>query len=60
VSFTNTTPAWSNEITDLVVDCEDLSTATGLQSATWDELTCDSRRSAGAGTVYVAGWIVYE
>ncbi|MCU0675635.1 MAG: hypothetical protein MUE69_22945 [Myxococcota bacterium] len=60
VSFTNTTPAWSSEITDLLVDCEDLSTATGLQSATWDELTVESRRSAGAGNVYVAGWIVYE
>jgi hypothetical protein len=60
VTFTNPTPAWSNEITDLVVDCEDLSTATGLQSATWDELTCESRRFAGVGTVYVAGWIVYE
>lgn len=60
VSFTNTTPAWSGEITDLVVDCEDLSTATGLQSATWDELTVESRRSAGAGTVYVSSWIIYE
>lgn len=60
VSFTNTTPAWSGEITDLVVDCEDLSTTTGLQSATWDELTVESRRSAGAGTVYVSSWIVYE
>lgn len=60
VSFTNTSPAWSSEITDLVVDCEDLSTATGLQSATWDELTTELRRSAGAGNVYVAGWVVYE
>jgi hypothetical protein len=60
VSFTNTSPAWSNEIANLVVDCEDLTTATGLQAATWDELTCEARRSAGAGTVYVAGWIVYE
>lgn len=53
-------PAWSNEITDLVVDCEDLSTATGLQGATWDELTCEVRRASGTGTVYVAGWIIYE
>lgn len=60
VSFTNTSPAWSSEITDLVVDCEDLTTVNGLQAATWDELTVESRRSAGAGTVYVAGWIVYE
>lgn len=60
VSFTNTTPAWSGEITDLVVDCEDLSTTTGLQSSTWDEQTCELRRSAGAGSVYVSSWIIYE
>lgn len=60
VSFTNTSPAWSSEITDLEVNCEDLSAADGRPGAAWDELTAESRRSAGAGTVYVAGWIVYE
>jgi hypothetical protein len=59
-SFTSTSPAWSSEITNLVVDCEDLTTSDGLQGGVFDELTCEARRSAGAGTVYVAGWIVYE
>lgn len=53
-------PAWSSEITDLVVDCEDLTDAVGLQGGTFDELTCEVRRASGTGTVYVAGWIVYE
>lgn len=53
-------PAWSSEITDLVVDCEDLTTADGLQGGVFDELTCEVRRASGTGTVYVAGWIVYE
>lgn len=53
-------PAWSSEITDVVVDCEDLTDAVGLQSGTFDELTCEMRRASGTGTVYVAGWIVYE
>ena len=60
MSFTNTSPAWSSEITNLVVDCEDLTTSDGLQGGVFDELTCEARRSAGAGTVYVAGWVVYE
>lgn len=60
VSFTNTTPAWTGEITNLVVDCEDLTDAVGLQGGAFDELTCELRRSAGAGNVYVAGWVVYE
>jgi len=60
VSFTNTTPGWSGEITDLVVDCEDLSTSEGLQASTWDEQTCELRRSAGAGNVYVSSWLIYE
>lgn len=53
-------PAWSSEITDVVVDCEDLTDAVGLQGGTFDELTCEVRRASGTGTVYVAGWIVYE
>lgn len=53
-------PAWSSEITDVAVDCEDLTDAVGLQGGTFDELTCEVRRASGTGTVYVAGWIVYE
>lgn len=53
-------PAWSSEIADLVVDCEDMTDAVGLQGGAFDELTCEVRRASGTGTVYVAGWIVYE
>lgn len=60
VSFANTTPAWSSEITDLVVDCEDLTTAAGLQGGTFDELTAEFRRTAGASPVYISSWIIYE
>jgi hypothetical protein len=52
VSFTSATPAWSSAMT-CTVDCEDLSTASGLRSGDWDLLNVDIRRTAGTGTLYL-------
>jgi hypothetical protein len=51
--------AWSAEV-DLTVDCEDMSAAQGLQGGAWDEVTVEARRTAGAGTLFVCGWVIYE
>lgn len=51
--------AWSSEV-NLTVDCEDLSDARGLPSSTFDEVSVEARRTAGAGNLQVAGWVVYE
>ncbi|MCB9632910.1 MAG: hypothetical protein H6721_12335 [Sandaracinus sp.] len=51
--------AWSSEV-DLTVDCEDLGDVRGLQSSTFDEVSVEARRTAGAGNLQVAGWVLYE
>lgn len=60
VSISGTTPAWGLVSPDVVVDCEDLDTLTGLQGGTFDELTVEFRRTSGSGEVYLASWTVYE
>ena len=58
VPLLTTTPTWLNGSLD--VQCEDLTTATGLQGASWDGLTFTVTRTAGAGTTYVAAVSVFE
>jgi hypothetical protein len=58
VNITNTSPAWSGAIT-LSVDCEDLSTADGLQGAVFDRLTPEMRKNV-SGTCRVAAVSIWE
>lgn len=46
--------AWVTSSADINVDCEDMTTADGRVGAAWDELRFSWRRSAGAGTCYLA------
>lgn len=42
------------------VDCEDLSTAHGLRSTRWDDVTFSVTRTAGAGNIYIYSISVWE
>ncbi|MEM9067094.1 MAG: hypothetical protein AAGE52_01270 [Myxococcota bacterium] len=59
ITITNTSPAWSTELT-ASLDCEDLGTADGLQGGTFDGVQVEFRRTAGAGTLFVASAVAYE
>ncbi|MCC7539221.1 MAG: hypothetical protein IT379_23565 [Deltaproteobacteria bacterium] len=59
VTTTSTAPTWLTAVT-FTVDCEDLATIDGLQSSIFDFVTFQFRRSAGAGTVYIAGVSCWE
>ncbi len=57
-STASTTPAWIDAI-DFAVDVDDLSTATGLRSGSFDEVQCEFRQTA-AGAVYVGAVSIWE
>lgn len=55
----STSAAWMGTITK-TVKCEDNTTADGLRGGTYDTLDVQVRRTAGAGSIYVYGWVCYE
>ncbi len=59
MTVTSTTPAWIGTVTKSFT-CEDLSTADGLPGSGEDTVQISVRRTAGAGTPLVKGWVVYE
>jgi hypothetical protein len=59
VTTSSTTPVWLTEL-DFTVDCEDLSTSDGLQSATFDLVDVKFRRTGGAGTAYITNISIFE
>lgn len=58
INITGTSYAWFSGT--IAVHAEDMTTADGRRSTTWDEATIEFRRSAGAGTVYVTGFCMNE
>lgn len=52
VTITNTSPAWSSELTGVQILCEDLSTADGIPGDGWDDVQIQFR--ATSGILYVA------
>lgn len=56
---TTTSFAWSSPV-DVDIHAEDLGDPQGLSGGLWDLLSVEARRTAGAGSLYVAGWVVYE
>lgn len=57
VKITNTSPAWSSEVTDADVLCEDLTAADGLPGG-YDDVQFEFR--ATSGTLYIASAILNE
>jgi len=49
---------WFDDV--ISVDTEDQTTADGRRSTRWDEVTFTFNRTAGAGTLYVAGRTIVE
>jgi len=55
----STTPAWLGTSTKSF-KCEDLSTANGVPGGTYDTVQLQFRRTAGAGTVKLFGFVTFE
>lgn len=58
-TITGTSAAWQGFV-DVLVMCEDPSTANGLQGGAYDTLDVQARRTAGGGQVLVESWNAVE
>lgn len=56
--FTNASLGW--QTLTLAFKCEDMAQPSGLPSGSWETCQLQARRSAGAGTIEVAGFTLYQ